>query len=64
MLGITNYNAAGLFGSHTLSFAMSARGGVPGADGCYWYTIFQGSTFHLVPNADPVCGSVIPGKSV
>jgi branched-chain amino acid transport system substrate-binding protein len=62
MLGITNYDGAGLFGSHTLSFAMSARGGTSGADGCIWYTLFQGSTFHLVPNADPVCGGVIPGK--
>lgn len=62
MLGVTNYDGAGLFGDHTLSFAMDARGGAPGAGGCEWYTIFQGSTFHLVPNADPVCGGVIPGK--
>ncbi len=64
MLGITNYDGAGLYGDHSLSFAMSTRGGVPGAGGCIWYTIFKGSTFDLVPGADPVCGTIIPGKSV
>jgi branched-chain amino acid transport system substrate-binding protein len=64
MLRITNYDAAGLFGGHALNFAMSGRGGAPGADGCEWYALFKGSTFHLVPGADPVCGGVIPGKSV
>jgi hypothetical protein len=27
-------------------------------------TQYTGSTFQLVPNADPVCGNVIPGKVV
>jgi branched-chain amino acid transport system substrate-binding protein len=65
MLGITNYRAAGLFGGHTVSFAMDQRGkGGAGADGCAWYTIFKGNSFDLVPGADPICGSVIPGKTV
>lgn len=31
---------------------------------CYWITRFSGSTFHLVSGSDPVCGYIIPGKSV
>ncbi len=64
MLGITDYNAAGLFGDHSMSFAMSARGFAPGAGDCQFFTKFQGSTFHLVPGADPICGSIIPGAKV
>lgn len=65
MLNIGSYNAAGLFGDHTISFAMDQRGlGGAGADGCQWFTLFKGSTFRLVPGADPICGTVIPGKTV
>lgn len=65
MLGITKYTAAGLFGSHSVSFAMKDRGlGYAGADNCLWFTRFQGSSFHLVPGADPVCGTIIPGQRV
>jgi branched-chain amino acid transport system substrate-binding protein len=64
MSGITDYNAAGLFGDHSISFALSARGQTIGADNCEWITQFSGSTFHLVPGADPVCGSLVPGKTV
>jgi branched-chain amino acid transport system substrate-binding protein len=65
LLGIRNYGAAGLFGGHTVGFAMDQRGkGGAGADGCAWYTILKGNSFDLVPGADPICGSVIPGKTV
>jgi branched-chain amino acid transport system substrate-binding protein len=65
LLNITNYDAAGLYGGHTVSFAMDKRGtGGAGADGCEWFTLFKGNTFHVVSGADPVCGTVIPGKSV
>jgi branched-chain amino acid transport system substrate-binding protein len=64
MLGVTHYNAAGLFGNHSMSFAMSARGFGPGADNCQFFTQFRGSTFHLVPGATPLCGSIIPGAKV
>jgi ABC-type branched-subunit amino acid transport system substrate-binding protein len=63
MLGITDYNAAGLYGSHSISFSMSGRG-TQGADNCDWFTKFNGKTFDLVPGADPLCGSLIPGKTV
>jgi len=64
MSGITDYNAAGLFGDHSISFALSARGQTIGADNCEWITQFSGSMFHLVPGADPICGSLVPGKTV
>lgn len=65
MQGITHYDAAGLFGSHSIGFDAASRGvGGAGADNCLWFTIFKGTSFHLVPGADPVCGTVIPGKSV
>jgi branched-chain amino acid transport system substrate-binding protein len=64
MLGITNYNAAGLYGSHSVSFAMDQRGQVSGPDNCYFVVQYQGTTFHLVSGADPICGAVIPGKTV
>lgn len=64
MLGIRSYNDAGLFGSHSIGFAMDQRGKVAGADNCTWITQFVGSDFRLVPGMEPICGSVIPGKTV
>ncbi len=64
MLGITNYNAAGLYGSHSVSFAMKDRGLVSGADNCVWITRYSGTTFHLVTGEDPICGTTIPGLKV
>lgn len=65
MQSITKYTAAGLFGSHSVSFAMKDRGqGYAGADNCLWFTQFKGSSFQLVPGADPICGTVIAGKRV
>jgi branched-chain amino acid transport system substrate-binding protein len=64
MLAITNYNAAGLYGSHSVSFALADRGQASGPDNCYYVVQYQGSTFNLVSGADPICGAVIPGKTV
>ncbi len=64
MLGITNYNAAGLYGSHSVSFALDQRGQASGPDNCYYVVQYSGTTFHLVAEADPICGAVIPGKTV
>ncbi len=64
MLGISNYGAAGLWGGHTISFAMSTRGSEAGADNCTWITKYSGTTFQLVPNMTPICGQNVPGKSV
>jgi branched-chain amino acid transport system substrate-binding protein len=43
---------------------MNQRGQAAGADNCTWVTQYSGSSFHLIPGADPICGSVIPGKTV
>ena len=58
---ITDYQAAGLWGGH-YSVNWSQR--PAGPTQCFWVTKLSGSTFHLITGADPVCGSVIPGKSV
>jgi len=63
MLGINHYTAAGLYGdSYSIGFGMGQRGAAGSL--CTWMTQYSGSTFQLVPNADPVCGNVIPGKVV
>jgi branched-chain amino acid transport system substrate-binding protein len=64
MQGITDYNAAGLFGSHSVSFALNQRGQASGPDNCYYVAQYSGSTFHPVAGAVPICGAVIPGKTV
>jgi ABC-type branched-subunit amino acid transport system substrate-binding protein len=64
MLGMTNYAGAGLWGTHTLSFALSSRGQASGIDNCYWIAQFEGTTFHLVSGMEPLCGAVVPGKTV
>jgi branched-chain amino acid transport system substrate-binding protein len=64
MLGIRSYNAAGLFGSHSIGFAMDQRGQAAGADNCVWVTKYSGSSFQLVQGAIPICGTTIPGKTV
>jgi branched-chain amino acid transport system substrate-binding protein len=66
MLNVTSYDAAGLFGDHTMGFSMAQRaaGGGAGAGNCLWFLKFEGSAFQLVPGADPICGTVIPGKTV
>jgi branched-chain amino acid transport system substrate-binding protein len=64
MLGITHYDGTGLFGSHSTGFSMSQRGQAAGIDNCTWAIQYLGSQFHVVSGADPICGSVVPGKSV
>jgi ABC-type branched-subunit amino acid transport system substrate-binding protein len=61
--GITNWSADGLLGSHSLDLSTRAVSAL-GADNCYWVTKLTGTTFQLVPGADPICGTLIPGKTV
>ncbi len=58
---ITDYTASGLWGGHYF-VDWSVR--PPGPTQCEWVTKLKGSKFYLIPGADPICGSVIPGKSV
>lgn len=64
MLGITNFNAAGLYGTHSIGWAPNQRGVYSGAQDCQWITQFKGTTFHLVPGEDPLCGTNLPGETV
>jgi branched-chain amino acid transport system substrate-binding protein len=64
MASIRHYDGAGLYGSHSIGFAMDQRGQGAGADNCVWVTKYSGLTFQLVSGADPVCGTIIPGKRV
>jgi ABC-type branched-subunit amino acid transport system substrate-binding protein len=59
---ITNFNAAGLFGSHSIN--LSQRVGSLGPDNCYWFAKYNGSTFQPVSGAVPLCGTIVPGKTV
>ena len=61
--GIHSFDAGGLFGSHRLDIN-DRTGVVAGVDNCQWITKLSGSSFQLVPNADPICGHAIAGKSV
>lgn len=61
--GLRNFSDAGLLGTHT--FSPGDRASTPiGIDGCYWITELSGQSFHLVPGADPICGTEIPNTSV
>ncbi len=64
MLSIRSFNPAGLYGNQSVGFAMDQRGKAAGVNNCFWITQYVGNTFHLVPGMDPLCGSIIPGKSV
>lgn len=61
--GIKDFNAAGLFGSRTIDMSQRTKT-IIGVDNCYWLTRLSGSKFDLVPGMDPICGSVIPGKTI
>jgi len=61
--GIKNFNAAGLFGTHSLDLG-DRSGSAIGVDNCLWVTKLSGSSFQLVPGADPICGTIVPGKTV
>jgi ABC-type branched-subunit amino acid transport system substrate-binding protein len=58
---ITDYTASGLWGGH---YHVNWSQRAPGPTQCEWITKLSGQTFHLIAGADPVCGNVIPGKSV
>jgi ABC-type branched-subunit amino acid transport system substrate-binding protein len=62
MSGINAWDATGLFDGHTIN--PSDRGGPTGTNNCIFVTKLSGSTFQLVPNMDPICGTNIPGASV
>jgi branched-chain amino acid transport system substrate-binding protein len=64
MLSIRSYNPAGLYGNQSIGFAMDQRGQAAGVNNCIWITQYVGDAFHLVTGMDPLCGSIIQGKTV
>jgi ABC-type branched-subunit amino acid transport system substrate-binding protein len=60
---IHDWDAMGLFGSHKVDINDRVNV-VAGADNCAWITKLEGNAFALVPHADPVCGDLVPGKTV
>jgi len=56
--GITRFDAAGLLGNRPLNVSQHQQ------ELCSYMTKLSGSTFELVPGADPLCGTVIPGKTI
>jgi ABC-type branched-subunit amino acid transport system substrate-binding protein len=61
--GIKSFDAAGLLDGHTLNMAQRT-GIVNGPGNCIYMTKAQAGAFVVVANADPICGTVIPGKTV
>ena len=64
MLAMTNYQGQGLWGGHSISWAMADRGQVSGADNCEWITQYEGSTFHAITGLNPLCGQTVQGKKI
>jgi branched-chain amino acid transport system substrate-binding protein len=60
---IHDWNALGLFGDHTVDIN-DRENIVSGPDDCIWITKLEGKAFTLVSGADPVCGELVPGKTV
>jgi branched-chain amino acid transport system substrate-binding protein len=60
--GVTGFDAWGLLGTHSFSMADRSATAI-GVDGCLYVTKLSGSTFQLVAGADPICGTLIPGKT-
>lgn len=57
-----DFTADGLLGSHSVN--MADRTATPiGPDNCVYMTKLVNSTFQLVANADPICGTIIQGAN-
>ncbi len=56
--GIHAWDALGLWGGRTLDIN-NRNPNTQGVDNCLWVTKFVGSSFQLVPGADPICGNTL-----
>jgi branched-chain amino acid transport system substrate-binding protein len=59
---IHDWNALGLLGSIKLD--INDRATIISPGNCIWVVKLVGSAFQLVPNADPICGTVVPGATL
>jgi ABC-type branched-subunit amino acid transport system substrate-binding protein len=55
--GIHNWNALGLYGGRTLDINNRANPELSPGGSCTWVVKLVGTTFQLVPGADPICGT-------
>jgi ABC-type branched-subunit amino acid transport system substrate-binding protein len=62
MSTISDYQAAGLLGGHAINWVPGQR--LNSSSVCFWTTQYQGTTFHPVTGASPICGTAIPGQKV
>jgi ABC-type branched-subunit amino acid transport system substrate-binding protein len=60
---VHDFDGLGLYGGRTVDIN-DRENIVFGAGNCQWFTKLTGRTFSLVEGADPLCGTVIPGKTV
>ena len=58
---IHDWDAMGMVGDHHIDINNRTASGMTN---CQWMTKLSGSTFQLVPGADPICGRLIPGLTV
>ena len=60
---VHDYDAAGLLAQHKLDMA-SEVDTAAGPDNCIYVTKLVGSSFQLVKGAEPLCGSIVAGRTV
>jgi ABC-type branched-subunit amino acid transport system substrate-binding protein len=58
---IHDWDAMGLVGTHHIDINNRTASGMTN---CQWVTKLSGNNFQLVPGADPICGTLIPGLTV
>ena len=58
---VKDFDAFGLLGDHHITPADRQANPI-GPDGCSYWTKLSGSTFELVPGADPLCGKLLPTR--
>lgn len=57
------WDGVGLFGSKVID-VNNKTAYVEGIDNCTWLTKFVGTSFQTVKGGEPICGTVVPGKTV
>jgi ABC-type branched-subunit amino acid transport system substrate-binding protein len=57
------WNGMGLFGSKVID-VNNRTDYVAGIDNCMWLTKLEGRTFTVIKGGEPICGKVVPGKTV
>jgi ABC-type branched-subunit amino acid transport system substrate-binding protein len=60
---VHDWNALGLYGNKTLDIN-DRTNIIGGVDNCEWYAKLVGTSFELVPGAEPICGQRVPGITV